>query len=412
MGGGPSSPIKVPLVNEAEAKSFRTPPNAVVIGLTGGIASGKSTVCKLLEDEGKAIILNADLFGHEAYKPGTRCMQQLVDHFGDRIVNKDDGTVDRKTLGSLVFADPREMQALNSIVWPAIRDLIRERMFEITTKEANDGEAKLIVIEAAILIEAKWMDLIDELWVVTADREVAKQRLMARNNLSEEDAIKRINSQITNEERRAVAHVEVTNEGEQNALLAKVHQELQKLHARYSRLSAFEMVDVVNEDDQVVSSSKRAVVRTFNLISRCTYIILVNNSSGKIYVQRRSDQKDSGPGLLDPAPGGVIGAGESYLINAQREMAEEMGLENLSFEHVTTFWYEDPKERSWGTIFCARLDTPVSELKLQESEVSEVKLMSPEEILEEDTLKFLPCGLQAFKAWWSKQQQQQQQQKL
>ncbi|GBG29766.1 Dephospho-CoA kinase, putative [Hondaea fermentalgiana] len=406
MGGGPSSLPKVeaPEVAAEQKATLRTPPNAVVIGLTGGIASGKSTVCQVLEQQGGAIVLNADHFGHEAYKPGTACQAELVAHFGEQIINKEDGTVDRKTLGGLVFADPKEREALNAIVWPAIRDLLRQRVFEITNENPADRTAKLIVIEAAILIEANWMDLIDELWVVTTNVDTAKTRLMARNSMSEEDAMKRINSQISNEERRAVAHVDVPNEGDESALKDAVVAELEKLHARYSRLSAFEMVDVVDKEDQVQTTAKRAVVRAFNLISRCSYVVLVQQTSGKIFVQRRSDLKDSGPGLLDPAPGGVLGAGESYLLNAQREMAEEMGLPGLSLEHVSALWYEDGNERSWGTIFCAKVDADVSSLTLQPSEVSSVELMSPEEILTADPSQFLPGGLAAFKLWSSKQQ--------
>ena len=177
-----------------------------VIGLTGGIAAGKSTVSEALREHG-AVIIDADRVGHEAYRPGTDTWQALVDHFGDQIV-AESGEIDRRKLGAIVFADPAERNALQGIVWPRMKEMMRARIEELRAEGAE-----VVVIEAAVLIEAGWTDIVDEVWVVEVPEEVALQRLMARNALSEEDARARIRAQLTNEARAAHASVIIPNRG-------------------------------------------------------------------------------------------------------------------------------------------------------------------------------------------------------
>lgn len=164
------------------------------IGLTGGIASGKSTVSKILAERG-AVLIDADLLGHQTYEPGTATFAQVVAEFGDEIV-AEDGTIDRQVLGGLVFGHPDGMGRLTGIVWPGIRALATAELARL--KEAGTAVA---VLEAAVMIEAGWQDMVDEVWVVTAPPEAARERLMERNGLSAEDADNRINSQISNDER-------------------------------------------------------------------------------------------------------------------------------------------------------------------------------------------------------------------
>lgn len=164
------------------------------IGLTGGIASGKSTVSKILAERG-AVLIDADLLGHQTYEPGTATFAQVVAEFGDEIV-AEDGTINRQVLGGLVFGHPDGMGRLTGIVWPGIRALATAELARL--KEAGTAVA---VLEAAVMIEAGWQDMVDEVWVVTAPPEAARERLMERNGLSAEDADNRINSQISNDER-------------------------------------------------------------------------------------------------------------------------------------------------------------------------------------------------------------------
>lgn len=186
-----------------------------VIGLTGGIAAGKSTISEALREHG-AVIIDADKVGHEAYQPGTDTYQALVDHFGQRIVSAT-GEIDRRALGGIVFGDPAERINLQDIVWPRMKAMMRARLDDLRAA----GE-QAVVIEAAVLIEAQWTDIVDEVWVVQAPEEVALGRLIARNNFSEDDARARIRAQLTNEERATHASVIIENSGAVEEARARV----------------------------------------------------------------------------------------------------------------------------------------------------------------------------------------------
>tara|TARA_Y100000814_G_scaffold287158_1_gene256979 strand:+ start:503 stop:1099 length:597 start_codon:yes stop_codon:yes gene_type:complete len=176
------------------------------IGLTGGIGTGKSLVTSFLQDQG-ANVINADLLGHEAYLPGTVGFEQVVSEFGEDIVGAD-GHVDRQKLGPIVFSDPSNMDRLNAIMHPLIKDMIQTQLDDV------EGKGQLIaIVEAAVLIEAGWESLFDEVWVVTADEEEIISRLASRNGLSREDSQKRINSQMTSIERSAHGDVIINNTG-------------------------------------------------------------------------------------------------------------------------------------------------------------------------------------------------------
>ena len=187
------------------------------IGLTGGIGTGKSLVSNLLNDLG-ATVVNADLLGHEAYLPGTAGFDMVVDAFGDQIVGED-GTVDRKKLGPIVFSSPQNMSKLNAIMHPLIRDMIQGQL-----EEYSSNGTDVVVVEAAVLIEAGWQDLFDEVWVVTSDKETVIERLKDRNSLSREDAIARIESQMSNDERVGHSNVVISNDGTTDELADGVEQ--------------------------------------------------------------------------------------------------------------------------------------------------------------------------------------------
>jgi dephospho-CoA kinase len=177
-----------------------------VIGLTGGIAAGKSTISDALLESGAAVI-DADKVGHEAYLPGTETHHALVASFGGEIL-ADDGQIDRRKLGAIVFSDPAQRQRLQDIVWPRMKEMMRGRLKELAAQDTQ-----VAVIEAAVLLEAGWQDLVDEIWVVQVPESVAMQRLMARNGFSAEDAQSRIRAQLSNEERARQASVVIDNTG-------------------------------------------------------------------------------------------------------------------------------------------------------------------------------------------------------
>jgi len=169
-------------------------PSIWKLGVTGGIGSGKSNVVKILSTF-NVPVLDADKLGHAVYEKNSSGYLNVIKVFGQKVV-KDDGEIDRAYLGSQVFGDINKMKQLTDIVWPKINELARVQI----QKFEKEGH-KLVVIEAAVMVEANWFDLIDELWVTTVPINVACQRIMERNTLSEEAALLRINSQISNEER-------------------------------------------------------------------------------------------------------------------------------------------------------------------------------------------------------------------
>lgn len=173
------------------------------------MASGKSTAAKYLQAQG-ADLIDADVLGHHAYEPGTQAFRQVVDTFGEDIVAEDD-RIDRRILGSKVFGNSDELKKLTDIVWPEIRRLAE---LEINSFEALNAEA-IVVLEAAVLIEAGWQDIGakygKEIWVVSVDREIAISRSIARDGFERDAVESRLNSQLSNAERIAHATVVIEN---------------------------------------------------------------------------------------------------------------------------------------------------------------------------------------------------------
>jgi phosphopantetheine adenylyltransferase/dephospho-CoA kinase len=188
----------------------------MVIGLTGGIASGKSTVAKHLAARG-ARVIDADKLGHRAYEPGTQAHREVIAAFGPE-VRAADGTIDRAALGARVFGKPAELRRLTDIVWPEIRRLAEK---EIAAIRASDPRA-VVVLEAAVLFEAGWEPLVDEIWVAVVERAVAVQRAVARGGLNAQQVDARIDAQLTNDERKKRAHVVLDNSGDEAALLRQL----------------------------------------------------------------------------------------------------------------------------------------------------------------------------------------------
>lgn len=199
-----------------------------VIGLTGGIASGKSTVTRFFLDRGVPVI-DADILGHRTYDPGTETFEAVVRAFGPELVAPD-GTIDRKVLGSRVFGKPEELKRLTDIVWPGIRKLASQALAEY--EAAGNSVA---VLEAAVLFEAGWEDLVDEVWVVVVEPELAVERLGARNGLDPEAARARINSQLSNAERMARADVVIENNSSLEALETRIQEAWNQLQGRLRR---------------------------------------------------------------------------------------------------------------------------------------------------------------------------------
>ena len=188
----------------------------LTIGLTGGIGSGKSTVSKLLAELG-APIIDADQVGHAIYAPDGPAYPDMMAAFGEGILAPD-RTIDRKKLGPIVFADPAALKRLNSIVHPKMF----ARMREMVDAMRRGGEHKPIVIEAAILIEANWQPLFNEIWLVVASRERVIERVERDRGLKPEQTEARIRAQLSDDDRRKYATTVVTNNGTIEELRTKV----------------------------------------------------------------------------------------------------------------------------------------------------------------------------------------------
>lgn len=189
----------------------------LVIGLTGGIASGKSAVSAMLAEHG-ALVIDADKVGHEAYAPGSGCYDEVVRAFGDDVV-ADDGGIDRKALGAKVFGDPEQRRRLEGIVWPWMRTTMDGRLAALRAEGVP-----VVVLEAAVLIEAEWTPIVDEVWLVVTSPDVARERIVQRNGLTPEQADQRIAAQLTNDERARHARVVIENNGTLEELRARVDE--------------------------------------------------------------------------------------------------------------------------------------------------------------------------------------------
>ena len=169
------------------------------VGLTGSIAVGKSYVCEVLRELG-AFVLDADRTAREVVKPGTIGLRRIVEHFGAEIL-RTDGELDRARLGAVVFADERKRQLLNSIVHP----LVIEAQNDWLTERERENPQKIAVIDAALMIESGSYQRFDKLIVVWCEPAIQLRRLVSRDNLSETEALRRIDAQMPQEEKKRFA---------------------------------------------------------------------------------------------------------------------------------------------------------------------------------------------------------------
>ena len=189
----------------------------VVIGLTGGIGTGKSTVSRVLARLG-AVIIDAALIGHEVYIPTNPAWKSLTRIFGPDILLPDN-QVDRQKLGDIVFNDPAAMAKLNAIMRPEIRNVLIERL-----EKALDQGGKVAVLDSATLIDAGWTALADEVWLVIAPKDMIIKRLRERDGLSDDALSARLASQLSNEEQ--LIHVDqlIENNGTLTDLTTAVEE--------------------------------------------------------------------------------------------------------------------------------------------------------------------------------------------
>jgi dephospho-CoA kinase len=198
------------------------------IGLTGGIGTGKSVVANVLAEHG-AVILNADHVGHEVYAPGGPAYDEVIAEFGREVV-AEDGSIDRKKLGPIVFSSPEKLARLNAITHPRMKEMMRSKLAEV----AGDG-VEVAVLEAALLFDAGWDDLTDEVWVTVVDAETAARRASERSGIPVEQVLERIQkAQMASEERIRRSDVVIDTSGTLEDTRRRTLQEWDKLRRRLS----------------------------------------------------------------------------------------------------------------------------------------------------------------------------------
>ena len=188
-----------------------------VVGLTGGIASGKSTVAKLFVELGGRLV-DADLLARSVVEPGQPAWGEIVDHFGDEVLNPDQ-SLNREKLAAVVFRDAEKRELLNRITHPRIG----AEMLELIQRHQNEG-APVVFIDAALLLESPATAWIRPVVVVAADEEVRLERIMARDGLTRGQAEDRIRSQMSDAERRARADYLIENSGSREELRRRVEE--------------------------------------------------------------------------------------------------------------------------------------------------------------------------------------------
>lgn len=186
------------------------------IGLTGGIASGKSTVLTYFKDKGIPYI-DADIVAREVVEPGTEGLKAIVDTFGSNVLHAD-GTLNREALGAIVFHNEEKRHLLNS----CLKTHIRNRIMELTS-QYEQGNTPILIYDIPLLIEGEWYTMMDEVWLVYVNEMTQIERLMSRNGYTREDALARINSQMRLDDKRAYADIIVDNNGTPHDLTVQLN---------------------------------------------------------------------------------------------------------------------------------------------------------------------------------------------
>lgn len=180
-----------------------------VIGIVGGMGAGKSSVVELIKENSKAYVINADHIGHDVLKKDQIGYIPTVERFGTEILGED-GEINREILGSIIFSDPIKRETLNKISHPLIYNRVKKEIMKIT----QQGSYDYIVVDAALLIEIRLIELVDEVWGVYAPLDAQIQRVMLRNDFSKGEATQRVLSQLPWEETKKVTHVIIDNTGD------------------------------------------------------------------------------------------------------------------------------------------------------------------------------------------------------
>ena len=190
----------------------------LIIGLTGGIGTGKSEVSHILRELG-SVVIESDKVAHQSYEPGTKAHGLIVNQFGEDVLD-DSGFIDRKSLGKIVFSDPARRLELEKIVWPATRELTLALL-----KKETERRTKVVVVEVPKLFESEWDNVANVVWTVEAPKSLVFQRVKRRSGMSESDTEARVAAQLTRQERVDKADIVIEND----ATLEDLRNQISKL---------------------------------------------------------------------------------------------------------------------------------------------------------------------------------------
>ena len=179
-----------------------------IIGITGGVGAGKSTVLAYLEKKYNAFVIQADEVGHIVMEPGQECYQPVIDLFGKEVI-KNDKTIDRKRVSDVVFGQPVFLTRLNGIIHPAVKQYILKRL-----EEPKRKGRKLCIVEAALFLEEHYQDFCDEVWYIYTDEEVRIQRLMESRGYTREKSLGIIGNQASEAYFRVHTDYVIENNGD------------------------------------------------------------------------------------------------------------------------------------------------------------------------------------------------------
>lgn len=195
---------------------------SMVLGITGGIATGKSTVVHFLRQQGFPVV-DGDMIARQVVEPNTLGLAAVVETFGADIL-QEDSTLNRKKLGSLIFSDDRKREQLNAILGPIIRLEILRQIDDYKT------HSSLVIADIPLLFESHYEDVMDQVAVVYIPEEIQEQRLMVRDQLTKEEAKQRIKSQMPIEEKKQLADIVFDNQGSQLETQQQVEKWLKEHH--------------------------------------------------------------------------------------------------------------------------------------------------------------------------------------
>ncbi len=290
----------------------------IVIGLSGGIASGKSTAARVLSELGAAT-LDADKIGHELLEPNTEAWQEIVAAFGRDVLGPNDN-IDRKKLAEIVFNDRRALEQLNGIMHPKMVHIVKERIEQLRLQGAQ-----VVVLEAPLLIEANWVQLVDRVWVTSAPEATVVRRLCHDLGFSEEQARARIRSQMPIAEKAKYADVVINTDRDHAATKSEIVTLWHRLIHDKTRQHDEPGLEV--KIREALSSREKNNIFDKGL-TRAAVLIPMYRKEGEYHIlfTKRTEKVEVHKGQIS-FPGGTKDKGdENLLATALRENFEEIGL--------------------------------------------------------------------------------------